>query len=703
MDTRQSPQIVGPSTSRNHRTARRWLAQLVPSAREPRDLTALATGMSGLAMQRQCVALELVAQASPMGVRRSFLVRAQTLEGRTHVISQLQAHYPQAQIRSLTAEEDPLYLHKQEAVSCAELRLGAPSYLPLRVWQRQGLNEEGTDPLLNVLAALKTLPLNHRAVVQLVLAPAPDTWSRRAQRFAQEPPLEEERFQRQLLARARPRATNLIEHGMFLEGLGLLLLVLLLGSWLWMPLYHLLPTWVSPAVSTLLRGQSTSLAPWQLVQLSIGSLVLLAGLMAIGLLVATVKKRLEQGWHPTRIYDPELVRQKTERIAYRATLRLYVIGPQVRSRVGETHTDSGMRTLARGYQLAAGWNSWLQGLHLFWRHVLPWRIRHQVPQGIQWIQRCWLLLRRRRKAAHTRRAVLARLITAYRAYHLASGNFFVPRRVPTWLAQRRLMQQAPFRLLRTSWWHACFLTPEEVASLYHLVQDADLRDLSFLERTRARTLPVPWTLATEPGQPLGINLHAGVRTPVCFPPGGLAYNTLALAGTGKGKSSLFAHLARVLLADPRKRGMVLVDPHGDLSLAFLGCVPLARRDEVVYLNLADTANPPGLNFLDMSSGQDRDKVVDMLLSIFKTLWKDNWGSRIENTMQYALLTLCEVNRARCRANQHTGPRRQCTILSVVSLLQRPDYRNVLLREFRDADIWSWWKDYYTRQELDDQK
>ncbi|MBO0782238.1 MAG: hypothetical protein J2P37_25755, partial [Ktedonobacteraceae bacterium] len=588
MSTQPKAQADRSWVSPHRRAARRWLAQLVPSAQEARDLTALATGMSGLAMRHQAIALELAAQASSVGVQRRFLVRAQTLEGQTHVLSQVRAQYPQVQVHTLTAEDDPLFLKTQEAVSCVELRLGAPSYLPLRIWQRQALDEEGTDPLLNVLAALNTLPVNHRAVVQLVLTPASDQWSRRAQRFAQASPLEEERFQRQLLTRARPRTTNLIEHGMFLEGLGLALLVVLLFSWLWVPLQHLIPVWVWQAVSALIQGQTTALAPWQWVQLGLGMVVLLAALVVIGLLGATVRKGLEGGWRPTRIYDPELVRQKTERVAYRATLRLYVLGPQ--SHKQATPTDTAVHTLARRDRLAAAWTSVRLGLRRSWWQALPRHFRHLLPQGTQWMQARWLLLQRRHQATNARRLVLARLVTAYRAYHLASGNFFVPRRVPRWRAQYRLAPQAPVRLVRTRWWHPDYLTPEEVASLYHLIQ-ADLRHLSFVERTRARTLPVPWVLATSTDeQAIGINEHAGVCTPVRFPEGGLHYNTLALAGTGKGKSSLFAHLARVLLADPLRRGMVLVDPHGDLSLVFLGCIPQARRDEVVYLNLADTAN-----------------------------------------------------------------------------------------------------------------
>jgi hypothetical protein len=712
---------------RSARTRKRWLAQLIPGARELRTLDALATGMSGLALAKQSIALELAASATPRGVRRSFLVRAQTLEARTHVCSQLQEHYAQAQVRYLESEEDPLQLDEQEEVSCVELRLGAPPYLPLRTWSRQTLTDEGSDPLLNVLAALKQLPPRHRAVAQLVLTPASDRWSRRAQRLAHEHPLEAERLQRQLLARTRTRHATSVENELFLEGLGILLILFLIGSWLWQPLHAILPAWIWRDGKALLRGQMPHFSLGEIVFLSLIFFVLLTILVTFGWLYARVK----QAWKPKKIYDPALVRQKTERIAYRAALRLYVIGPRPglpgSDHLHARHTSqftlvtlrSGLLQLMRPFWWKQQFSAigrrrrqvsrWMLDAARLWTSVAGWRslfgiLRARGRQINAWRKVRWLLFLRQRGAARTRHKIIVSLMTAFRAYHLASGNFFVPHRLATWRIRRRLSPSAPAaRVLARPLWRAAYLTPEEVASLYHPLQDADLRNAAFLERGGARTLPVPWQLAAGGGEPFGTNMHAGVRKPVFFPRGVLGYNLLALAGTGKGKSTLFAHLARALFADPTKRGMVLIDPHGDLAQLILGYVPQERRDEVVYLNLADKANPPGLNFLDMSSGQDLDKVVDMIISIFKRWWKDNWGSRIENTVQYCVRTLCSVNRARCLADPQHGPHCQATILSIVPLLTKPDYREALIKAFKDDDIWDWWHHYYQRHQNDVQQ
>lgn len=631
---------------------KRWVAQLVPGMEPSRTLCARATGMSGLSVHRRAIALEIAAVATSTGTVRSFLVRARTREERAHLCAQLLAHFPQTRVRSLPAGQDPLRLDEDEVVSALDLRPAAPSAFPLRTWQgaevgrvggeREQAQEEEGDPLQGVLAALSALPARHRAVVQLVLAPARPTWSLRARRRAPGP--QDHHFQRQQLARARMRTSEEASQEFFLYGLSLLLLaVLLLGRW--------------PVRSA-----------WEIAQTVLCGALLLAALVGVGLAWVQIKERLAGGWHSAKGRDLALMQHKTACIAYRSVLRLYVIGPRPRR-----------RAMARAPRL-------------FPRTHLRARGGERI-----------LLWRRARRAAGVRRQVLDRLVSAFRVYHLAAGNFFVPRRLSPWRARHLLVTRRACWPRRPGWRAAC-LTPAEVASLYHFPQG--LRDLAFVERAGARTRPVPWQLTAGEGRPFGENWHQGGHAPVFFPRDILEYNLLALAGTGKGKSSLFAHLARRLFEDRTKRAVVLVDPHGDLARDVLGAVPAARHTDVVYLSLAEQTSPPGLNFLDMAAGQDRDRVVGTLLHAFRVWWggrdESKWGPRLENTLQYCLLTLCEVNRLRCQADPLHGPERQCTILSVVPLLQRPAYHRALLAEIRDDDIWSWWKGYYTRQRDDDQ-
>src|SRR5712691_10645637 len=100
---------------------------IVPRATSSREITALETAMQGRAPDaRHPVALELAATTTS----RQFLLRATSAMSQKHLCDQVQARYPQAIIRQLIQEDDPLMLHEGEVVSAVELRAGAAAYLP---------------------------------------------------------------------------------------------------------------------------------------------------------------------------------------------------------------------------------------------------------------------------------------------------------------------------------------------------------------------------------------------------------------------------------------------------------------------------------------------------------------------------------------------------------------------------------------------
>ncbi len=104
---------------------------VVPRATSTRDITTLASAMQGLALDnRHPVALELAATASS----RHFLLRATSVLSLRHLTDQVQARYPQAIIRPMDQQDDPLAL--REGGSCQHHRRGrrpivaSPSSIP---------------------------------------------------------------------------------------------------------------------------------------------------------------------------------------------------------------------------------------------------------------------------------------------------------------------------------------------------------------------------------------------------------------------------------------------------------------------------------------------------------------------------------------------------------------------------------------------
>lgn len=179
----------------------------------------------------------------------------------------------------------------------------------------------------------------------------------------------------------------------------------------------------------------------------------------------------------------------------------------------------------------------------------------------------------------------------------------------------------------------------------------------------------------------------------------LRRHLVLVAKTGRGKSALLTRIADYLLGEPptgaRPPLLLLVDPHRDLAEAVLGLVPPARRDDVVYLNVAERERPFGLNLLDTGLGWDRDKAVENALTIFQRAFDRFWGPRMEDTFRHALLTLWEANEVLVAADSNARAR-QHTLLDVPVILTDPVVLQGVLAQVADPVTRSWWSRYYAR-------
>jgi hypothetical protein len=132
--------------------------------------------------------------------------------------------------------------------------------------------------------------------------------------------------------------------------------------------------------------------------------------------------------------------------------------------------------------------------------------------------------------------------------------------------------------------------------------------------------------ATFPGaeRPLGLSVTDSLR------------HLQILGPTGVGKSSLITNL--VTQDMKAGRGVVVLDPKGDLVADVLDRVPEGRRGDVVILDPADEARPVGLNLL-AGSHLAPELATDQIVGIFHQLYKAFWGPRTDDILRSALLTL----------------------------------------------------------------
>jgi hypothetical protein len=112
-----------------------------------------------------------------------------------------------------------------------------------------------------------------------------------------------------------------------------------------------------------------------------------------------------------------------------------------------------------------------------------------------------------------------------------------------------------------------------------------------------------------------------------------------LGKTGTGKSTL---LESLMLDDARKGfGFALLDPHGDLVKKIKTAIPENRMPDVIDFDIPNSNQPYGFNPLANVPADKRPLACSGLIQVFKHLWADSWGPRLEHILRNSLLTLLD--------------------------------------------------------------
>lgn len=222
----------------------------------------------------------------------------------------------------------------------------------------------------------------------------------------------------------------------------------------------------------------------------------------------------------------------------------------------------------------------------------------------------------------------------------------------------------------------------ELAAIAHLPTDEHVPGLI---RAGARAVaPPPGIAAPGPdAKPLGVT-DTGHRRPVALRVVDARHHVHVLGATGSGKSTL---LARMVLADADAgRGIVLVDPKGDLVTDVLARLPRRFADRVVLIDADSRGRQPCLNPLDIRAGNAAagaggasvDLTVDNLVSVFRRVYAAFWGPRTDDVMRAACLTL---------TTQHATP----SLTQLPALLADPATRARLTAGITDPVLRGFWE------------
>lgn len=144
--------------------------------------------------------------------------------------------------------------------------------------------------------------------------------------------------------------------------------------------------------------------------------------------------------------------------------------------------------------------------------------------------------------------------------------------------------------------------------------------------------------------------------------------------TGVGKSTLLSTLIRQDI--DRGEGVALLDPHGDLVESIVALLPEHRQHDLIYFNAPNRTVPLGFNPLESVTPEKRALAASGLLEVFKKLWIESWGPRLEHILRNALLALFDQPEA--------------TLGDVLRLMTDANFRKSAALKISNKHVYEFW-------------
>lgn len=194
-------------------------------------------------------------------------------------------------------------------------------------------------------------------------------------------------------------------------------------------------------------------------------------------------------------------------------------------------------------------------------------------------------------------------------------------------------------------------------------------------------LALPFRERVNEGQRLGVNHALGGVRPVLLPAESRAHHVWIVGQTGTGKSMLIESL--ILQDIAAGKGVIVLDPHGELIDNVLLKIPARRADDVIFFNPADLQFPIGINILEASSIEERAMVVSAFNGLMRKLYDPHTlgivGPRFEHAARNGLLTVM---------SQPEGG----TLVEVMRVMTDDRYMRTLLPNVTDPIVRRYWED-----------
>lgn len=229
------------------------------------------------------------------------------------------------------------------------------------------------------------------------------------------------------------------------------------------------------------------------------------------------------------------------------------------------------------------------------------------------------------------------------------------------------------------------LSPREVATLWHPITESG-DAVSRVERPVFREVEPPVFLASRKGTVnetvLGRVKFRQQKSQFGIGVDDMRRHLLAIGKTGCGKSTFLLNVVRQQIES--KRGVVLVDPHGDLAEEVISHVPKNRTNDVVYFDASDDVAVIGFNPMVGPVGSHDNLIADGVLTSFKNVFGFDEGSapRLLHIFRNSLLSLIGT--------------RHASLANVQRLLVDANFRKSAIAQVRNEAVREFWLSEFNR-------
>lgn len=180
--------------------------------------------------------------------------------------------------------------------------------------------------------------------------------------------------------------------------------------------------------------------------------------------------------------------------------------------------------------------------------------------------------------------------------------------------------------------------------------------------------------------PIGITNFRNTDMPFGIKDTDRLAHIFCIGKTGVGKSTMLQNMA---LSDIEKgKGLAVIDPHGDVAEHLVKEIPDYRKNDLIYFAPAELDNFITFNPLNAVHPNYHHLVASGLVSVFKKVFADSWGYRMEYIMRFVFLTLLEYPDA--------------TLLDVQPLLTDTLHRNKILAYVKNEATIKFWNNEFLK-------